>query len=102
MPNECRTHFPGSPCLAGFQRGNGSSIKPTMTRTAGQRLWRWRIRRADRVFYDARDDAPTGGCSMIEDTLTKAAMSSLMIAAGAVLTGVMTVLLWVAIIELLD
>jgi hypothetical protein len=39
---------------------------------------------------------------MIEDTLTKAAMSSLMIAAGAVLTGVMTVLLWVAVIELLD
>jgi hypothetical protein len=35
---------------------------------------------------------------MIEDTLTKAATSS---AAGVVLTGAMTVLLWVAVIELL-
>jgi hypothetical protein len=38
---------------------------------------------------------------MIEDTLTKAAMSSLKIAAGAVLTGVITVLLWVAVIQIL-
>jgi hypothetical protein len=38
---------------------------------------------------------------MTEDTLTKAAMSSLKIAAGAVLTGAMTVLLWVAVIEIL-
>ena len=38
---------------------------------------------------------------MIEDTLTKTAMSSLKIA-GAVLTGAMTVLLWVAVIEILD
>ena len=39
---------------------------------------------------------------MTEDTLTKGAMSSLKIAAGAVLMGAMTVLLWVAVIEILD
>jgi hypothetical protein len=36
------------------------------------------------------------------DTLTKAAMSSLKIVAGPVLTGTMTVLPWVAVIEILD
>jgi hypothetical protein len=39
---------------------------------------------------------------MTEDTLTKAAMSSLKIVAGAVLTVTMPVLLWVAVIEILD
>jgi hypothetical protein len=39
---------------------------------------------------------------MVEDTLTKAAMSALKIAASAVLTGAMTALLWVAVIEILD
>jgi hypothetical protein len=39
---------------------------------------------------------------MIEDTLPKAAMSSLKIAAGAVVTGAITVLLWVALIQILN
>jgi hypothetical protein len=79
---------------ARFQRdGNRSSIKLTMTRPAAQRF----IARANKTRTPT-----TGRCLMTEDTLTKAAMSSLKIATGAVLMGAMTVLLWVAVIELLD
>jgi hypothetical protein len=39
---------------------------------------------------------------MVEDALTKAAMSSLKIAAGAVLTSAITVLLWVAVVQILN
>jgi hypothetical protein len=38
---------------------------------------------------------------MIQDTLIRAAMSSLKVAAGAIVTGAMTVLLWVVVIEIL-
>jgi hypothetical protein len=40
--------------------------------------------------------------SMMQDTLTRAAKSSLKVAAGAILTGAMMVLLWVVVIEILD
>jgi hypothetical protein len=40
--------------------------------------------------------------SMMQDTLARAAKSSLKVAAGAILTGAMMVLLWVVVIEILD
>jgi hypothetical protein len=50
--------------------------------------------------YGAGRHAPLM-CSMIQDTLIRAAMSSLKVAAGAIVTGAMTVLLWVVVIEIL-
>jgi hypothetical protein len=56
--------------------------------------------RGSRV-YGARRHAPLMR-SMMQDTLARAAKSSLKVAAGAILTGAMMVLLWVVVIEILD
>jgi threonine/homoserine/homoserine lactone efflux protein len=56
--------------------------------------------RGSRV-YATRRHAPSMR-SMMQDTLTRAAKSSLKVAAGAILTDAMMVLLWVVVIEILD